>query len=56
MNDYCEHYHIDCGNSECWLVYDSHNRDDNYRICLRCGCEGNDERCEFKLIGGKEDA
>lgn len=43
--DYCEHYHIDCGSSECWLVYDSHNRDDNiikylwrWRMLRKIGC------------------
>lgn len=56
MTDYCPHYHIDCRDKvdmhQCWRVF---LRTNDPNSIYHCGCEGCEERCDFKLIGGKAD-
>ena len=57
---YCPHFHIDCGETQCWAVVDNIG---NHGMSIEqiqhyarpTLCEGNEEICEFKKFGVKED-
>lgn len=56
---YCPHFHIDCGESQCWAVVD---RMDKYHMTIEqiqqytrpALCNGDEQVCEFKKFGVKE--
>ena len=56
---YCPHFHIDCGETQCWAVVDNIGK---YHMTIEqiqqytrpTLCEGNDVICEFKKFGVKE--
>lgn len=59
MNSYCPHYHIDCGQGQCWAVVDNIGRHgmsiaDLKRYARPTACNGQEDICEFKKFGVKE--
>ena len=55
---YCPHFHIDCGESQCWAVVDRMDKfmtiEQIQQYTRPTLCEGNDVICEFKKFGVKE--
>ena len=56
-NQYCSHFHIDCGECVCWAVADRMGKhtlriEDIQKLVRPCGCGGNEKLCEFRKVGG----
>ena len=55
---YCPHFHIDCGETQCWAVVDRMDKfmtiEQIQQYTRPTLCEGNDVICEFKKFGVKE--
>lgn len=59
MNSYCPHYHIDCGQGQCWAVVDNIGRhgmsiEQIQHYARPTLCSGDERVCEFKKFGVKE--
>lgn len=50
---FCPHFHIACGEGECWVLFDKYGKTNLVRPCV---CGGVKRRCDFKKIGGRENA
>ena len=50
---FCPHFHIACGEGECWVLFDKCGKTNLVRPCV---CGGVKRRCDFKKIGGRENA
>lgn len=56
---YCPHYHIDCGESQCWAVADNIGKhgmsiEQIQHYARPTLCSGDERVCEFKKFGVKE--
>ena len=55
---YCPHFHIDCGESQCWAVVDRMDKfmtiEQIQQYTRPTRCESNEGICEFKKFGVKE--
>ena len=54
---YCPHFHIDCGESQCWAVANrlgATTIEQIKRYARPTGCNGQEAICEFKKFGVKE--
>lgn len=54
---YCKHYHIDCGERQCWAVADRlgvTTIEQLKHYARPTGCDGHEAICDFKKFGVKE--
>ena len=55
---YCPHFHIDCGESQCWAVVDRMDKfmtiEQIQQYARPTLCNGDERVCEFLKFGVKE--